>query len=246
MKKIISILLLVAIGLTAFAGCAKNDNSNKLIMATNATFPPYEYYESEKIVGIDAEIVGKIAEKLGMEFEIKDMEFDTILNAVQSGNANIGAAGMTVTEERKQSVNFTDTYANAVQVVIVREDTDIKSVDDLKGKKIGVQTSTTGDIYASDDFGEENIKRYNKGTEAVQALITKVVDAVIIDNEPAKEFVKVNEGIKILPTEYATEEYAFAIAKENTELLNKVNNALRELKADGTVDSIISKYIAAE
>ena len=199
-------------------------------MATNAYFPPYEYYQGEEIVGIDAEIAQAIADKLGLELKIEDMEFDSIITAVQTGKADMGLAGMTVTDERKQSVNFSDTYATGIQVVIVTEDSDIASVDDLEGKKIGVQLSTTGDIYASDDYGEDFVEQYNKGADAVMALKQGKVDAVIIDNEPAKSFVAANEGLKILDTEYVTEDYAACINKENAELLDAVNGALAELK----------------
>ena len=221
-------------------------NDGVLTMATNAYFPPYEYYEGEEIVGIDAEIAKAVADKLGLELKIEDMEFDSIITAVQTGKADIGLAGMTVTDERKQSVNFSDTYATGIQVVIVTEDSDITSVDDLEGKKIGVQLSTTGDIYASDDYGEEFVEQYNKGADAVMALTQGKVDAVIIDNEPAKSFVAANEGLKILDTEYVTEDYAACINKENTELLDAVNGALAELKEDGTFQGILDKYITPE
>lgn len=221
-------------------------NDGVLTMATNAYFPPYEYYEGEKIVGIDAEIAQAVADKLGLELKIEDMEFDSIITAVQTGKADMGLAGMTVTDERKESVNFSDTYATGIQVVIVTENSDIASVDDLAGKKIGVQLSTTGDIYASDDYGEDNVEKYNKGADAVMALTQGKVDAVIIDNEPAKNFVAANEGLKILDTEYVTEDYAACINKENTALLDAVNGALTELKEDGTLQKIIDKYISAE
>ncbi|MBQ1516718.1 MAG: amino acid ABC transporter substrate-binding protein [Clostridia bacterium] len=230
---------------TSDAAEAKPTNG-KLVMATNASFPPYEYYENETIVGIDAEVAALIADKLGMELEIKDMEFGSIIGAVQTGSVDMGMAGMTVTEDRLVTVDFSDTYATAVQVVIVKEGSEIQSVDDLTGKKIGVQENTTGDIYASEDFGEENIKRYSKGNDAVAALAAGIIDAVIIDNEPAKSYVAANDGLAILETSYADEEYAIAISKENTELKEKINKALGELKADGTLDSIIKKYIPEE
>ena len=217
-----------------------------LTMATNAYFPPYEFYDGDTIVGIDAEIAAAVAAKLGMELKIEDMEFDSIITAVSTGKADFGLAGMTVTEERLQNINFSTSYATGVQVVIVSEDSDIASIDDLAGKKIGVQLATTGDIYATDDFGEENVEKYNKGNDAVMALVSGKVDAVIIDNEPAKSYVAANEGLKILDTEYAVEEYAACIAKENTALLDAVNAALDELKADGTLQAIIDKYIATE
>ena len=225
-----------------------------LIMATNAAFPPYEYKEGESFAGIDVEIAGKIAEKLGMTLEIKDVEFGSIIGGVQTGKFDIGMAGMTVTDERLKSVNFSDSYATGIQVVIVKEDSAIKSLDDLKGDgsmKFGVQQDTTGDIYASDTvenggYGKDNVVRYKTGADAVQALKTGKVDAVIIDNEPAKSFVSANEGLSILDGSWVEENYAIAIAKENKELLEKVNGALKELIADGTVKAIIDKYIPAE
>ena len=220
----------------------------KLTMATNAQFPPYEFYQDGKIVGIDAEIAAAIAEKLGLELVIEDMEFNSIITAVVSRGADIGLAGMTITEERLESVNFSTSYATGIQSVIVIDGNGIESLDDLAGKKIGVQLSTTGDIYASDEFGDDNVIKYNKGADAVLALIGGDVQAVIIDNEPAKSFVAANAdaGLKILDTEYAVEEYAAAISKENTELLDAVNAAIEEMILDGTVKSIVEKYIPAE
>ena len=224
-----------------------------LTMATNAQFPPYEYYEGEEIVGIDADIVAAIAEKLGLEYAIEDMEFDSIITAVQTGKADIGLAGMTVTEERKEAVNFTESYATGKQVIIVTEDSAITSVDDLFAEgashTIGVQRNTTGDLYTTwdlEDAGLATIDRYSKGAEAVQALKTGKVDCVVIDNEPAKAFVSEIEGLKILETEYIEEQYAAAMNKDNTALYEAVNGALQELIADGTIQSIIDTYISAE
>jgi len=227
------------------------DGDNTLTMATNAFFEPYEYYEGDEIVGIDAEVGKAIADKLGMDFEISDVDFEAIIANVQSGKADMGMAGMTVTEDRKKNVNFTRSYATAIQVVIVPEDSDIASIDDMTGKKIGVQQGTTGDIFCSDTpenggFGEENVTRYNKGSDAVMALLSGKVDCVVIDNEPAKAFVAANEGLKILDTAYTEEEYAICIAKDNEELLEKVDTALGELIDDGTVQKIVDKYITAE
>ena len=233
---------------TSTEAAETTESKGTLVMATNAEFPPYEYHDGadDEIVGIDAEIAAAIAEKLGYTLEIEDIAFDSVIPEVTSGKADFGMAGMTVTEERKKSVNFSDSYATAVQVVIVPEDSDITSIDDLSGKIIGVQSGTTGDLYATDDFGDENVERYNKGMEAVQALSQGKIDAVIIDNEPAKVFVQETEGLKILDSAYAEEQYAIAIALDNTELLSEVNAALAELKADGTIDSIVSKYITAD
>jgi len=244
----LSILMLVAL----FAACndsnsASNGNSGTeekpvLVMATNAYFPPYEYYENEKIVGIDAEVAAKIAEKLGMTLEIEDMEFGSIITAVQTGKVDMGMAGMTVDPDRLKNVDFSTSYATGVQVVIVKEGSEIASLDDIAGKQIAVQENTTGDIYSTDDYGDEFINRFSKGTDAVLALTQGKVDCVIIDNEPAKSFVAANQGLVILDTEYAIEDYAIAIAK-GSDLLEKINNALAELIADGTLASIIEKYI---
>ena len=224
-----------------------------LVMATNAEFPPYEYHEGDEIVGIDAEIAAAIAEKLGMELQIEDMAFDSLIPAIQSNKADMVLAGMTVTEDRLENVNFSDSYATGVQVVIVKEDSDIKSVDDLfadgANHSIGVQTATTGDIYCTgdiEDAGLGTVERYNKGADAVQALLAGKIDCVVIDSQPAKEFVEANEGLTILDTEYAVEDYAIALNKDNTELLDKVNAALKELTDDGTIQSILDKYITAE
>ena len=251
-KKLLSLVLVAAMALSVVACGGKKEEAapaaegkDVLVMATNAEFPPYEYYEGQEIVGIDAEIAAAIAEKLGYELKIEDMAFDSIIAAVSSGKADFGLAGMTVTEDRLASVNFSDTYATATQVVIVTEDSTITGVADLDGKTIGVQLGTTGDIYA-EDIADATIERYNKGFEAVQALTQGKIDAVIIDNEPAKVFVAENEGTKILEEDFSVEEYAMAIAKENTELLEKVNVALAELTEDGTLQAIVDKYISAE
>ncbi len=217
----------------------------KLIMVTNAEFPPYEFHEKNEIVGIDAEIAKAIADKLGMELEIQDMAFDSLIPAVQTGKADFTAAGMTINEDRKKNVDFTDTYAKAAQVIIVKEGSDIVDPDNLEGKKIGVQTGTTGDIYAA-DVKDGDIKRYNKGMDAVMALTQDKIDAVIIDREPAKVFVKNNAGLKILDKAFTEEEYAIAVKKGNTELLEKLNGAIKDLKDSGDLQKIVDKYITAE
>lgn len=223
-----------------------------LIMATNAEFPPYEYHEGSSIVGIDAEIAAAIAEKLGYGFAVEDMAFDSIIPAVTSGKVSFGMAGMTVTEDRLESVDFSDSYATGVQVVIVTEDSTITSVDDLFAEgantTIGVQTGTTGDLYSTWDIEDEGlgtIERYNKGADAVQSLKLGKVDCVIIDNEPAKQFLELVEGLKILDTAYAEEDYAICFAKDSA-LKDEVNGALLELIEDGTVQAILDKYISAE
>ena len=269
MKKTTKIISIIAAALIAVLCCGCGGTSNtdstadnaskgsmtaeegKLVMATNAEFPPYEYLEGDEIVGIDAEVAALIADKLGLTLEIKDVDFDSIIPGVQSGKYDMGMAGMTVTEEREKKVNFSTSYATGVQVVIVKEDSDIKSIDDLEGKKIGAQQGTTGYIYASDTpenggYGEENVTGYQNGALAVEALKNGKVDCVIIDNEPAKAYVAANTGLKILDTEYVTEDYAICFAKENTELQKKVNDALEALIADGSVKQVVDKYIKAD
>ena len=226
---------------------AKEAAGGKLVMATNAEFPPYEYHDGDAIVGIDAEIAKAIADELGMELEIEDIAFDSIIPEIVSGKADMGLAGMTVTEDRMQSVDFSDTYAKASQKIIVTEDSEIASPDDLKGVIVGVQLGTTGDIYVSDlEADGTTVERYSKGFEAVQALSQGQIDAVVIDGEPAKTFVAETEGLKILEESFTDEEYAIAVKKGNTELLEKINGALKTLKDNGTLDEIVAKYIKAE
>ena len=224
-------------------------DSKTLTMATNAQFPPYEYYEGDKIVGIDAEIADAIAKKLDMTLKIEDVEFESVLAGVQTGKYDIGLAGRTVTEDRQKSMDFSDSYAKGIQVVIVKEDSPITSADDLTADGAayvaGVQLSTTGDIYATDDLGADRVQQFQTGADAVSALVMDKVDCVIIDNEPAKSFVKANEGLKILDTAYADEDYSLCTAK-GSELLPDINKAIADLKADGTIDSIVEKYIPAE
>ena len=215
-----------------------------LTMGTNATFPPYEYKDGDDVVGIDAEIAQAMADKLGLQLEIVDMDFDSLVASVQSGKIDMSLAGMTVTEERKQNVDFTDSYATGVQVIIVKEDSDIASADDLEGKLIGVQQGTTGDILSSDQVEKDSqMKRYPKGSTAIQALKNGKIDCVVIDSEPAAKFGEKNQDLKIIDGVFETEEYAMCVKKGNTELLDEMNKALEELKEDGTVDKIIGNYI---
>lgn len=222
-------------------------NAGKLTMSTNAAFPPYEMTtDAGEFEGIDVEIAGAIADKLGLELQIDDMDFDAALLAAQQGKSDMVMAGVTVNDERKQVMDFSDTYASGVQVVIVKEGSEIATVDDLAGHMIGTQRGTTGYIYCTDDFGEDSVTAYDNGLTAVQALNNGQVDCVVIDSAPAKEFVAANEGLVILDTEYAVEDYAIGMAKGNTALVEAVNGALAELKADGTIDAILAKYIKAE
>ena len=219
--------------------------AGKLTMATNATFPPYEMTtDSGEIEGIDVDTAKAIAEKLGLELQIDDMDFDAALLSVQQGKADIVMAGVTVTDERKAVMDFSDSYATGIQSIIVPNDSDIASPDDLAGKKIGTQRGTTGYIYCSDDFGEDSVVAYDNGLTAVQALNNGQVDAVVIDNAPATEYVAANPGLKVLDTSYAEEDYAIGMAKGSA-LEDAINKALEELKADGTLQSIVDKYINA-
>ena len=261
MKKLLAVILTVAMvfAFTACGGGSTDENglstvqAGKLHMATNAAFPPYEMTDdSGGFEGVDVEIAEKIAAKLGLELVVDDMDFSSVLTSVQGGKADIAMAGLTVTPDRQKNVDFTDSYATGVQVVIVPEDSDIKTIDDLaKDKMIGTQEGTTGFIYCSDTpenggFGEDHVIAYTNGATAIQALLAGKVNAVVIDSQPAKEFVAANDGLKILETEFVSEDYAIGVSKDNPELLEAVNNALKELIEDGTVQEILDKYIKAE
>lgn len=228
----------------------------KLIMSTNAQFPPYEMvadgegFNGTGFEGIDVEIASAIADKLGLELQIDDMEFDSALLAVQNNTADVMLAGLSYSEERDEVVDFTDSYATGVQVVIVKDGSDV-TMDNLGEKMIGTQRGTTGYIYASDTpenggYGEDHVLAYDNGATAVQALMNDQIDAVIIDEAPAKEFVAANEGLTILPGNWVEEKYCAAVDEGNTALQNAINTALNELMDDGTVDEIIAKYISAE
>ncbi len=244
MKKIIAVALSMILALSL----ASVSLADSVVAATNCAFPPYEYYENGVEAGIDVDIVKAVCEKLGYDLTIVDTEFGSIIAGVATGKYDIGFGAITITEERAKSVHFTTSYATGIQSIIVKEDSTITGVDDLKadGIKIGVQQDTTGDIYATDDFGEDHIARFNKGADAVMALSTGKVNAVIIDNSPAETFVAQNAGLKILPTAYAEEAYGFEISYEKEEFYNAFNTALEELIKDGTVQAIIDKYIKAE
>lgn len=264
MKKLSKIIAVVLAAITiavCFAACAPKEGANNnegtdkktLTLATSADFPPYEFMEGEEFKGIDIEIAQAIADKLGYELVIDNMDFDSVITSVSTNKADIGMSGITVTEDRKQSVDFSTPYATGVQVVIVPAGSPIKTVDDLYADgasyKVGVQLSTTGDIYFSDDIAKGtttcSVEEFTVATDAILALTSGKIDAVIIDNEPAKNFVKANDGLQILDTEYIVEDYAIALAK-GSELKDDVNSAIEALIADGTVKTIVDKYIPAE
>ena len=256
MKRIITVILAVLMLVSLLAACGNKDNgmtmeSGKLYMSTNAAFPPYEMTTDDGgYEGIDVEIATAIAEKLGLELEILDMDFDAALLAVNEGKSDIVMAGVTVNEDRQMVMDFTNSYATGEQVVIVKEGSDV-TMDNLGEKMIGAQRGTTGYIYASDTpenggYGEDHVTAYDNGATAVQCLVNGQVDCVIIDNAPAKEFVKANPGLTILEGTWVTENYAIGCDKGNTQLVEAINEALAELIADGTVQQIVDKYITAE
>ena len=256
MKKIISAVLALVMML-ALAACSKSGtdteeaapaaDSNTLVMATSADFPPYEYMENDSYAGIDIEIAQAIADKLGMALDIQNVNFDSVLTGVSTGKYQMGMSGISVTDERKQSMDFSNPYTTAIQAVVVKSDSGLTSLDDVQAIDnflIGVQLSTTGDIYITDDYGSDHVTEYTTGMDAIQALLSNKVNAVVIDNEPAKSFVAANEGLTILSSPYVQEDYAIALNKDNAELNAKINTALAELIADGTVQTIIDKYIS--
>lgn len=251
MKKIVSIalslIMIISLVACGSSNTASADGSSgateKFVVATNAEFPPYEYKEGQEFVGIDVDIVNAIADKLGKELEVLDIAFDAVLPAVVSGKADMAASGITITEDRKQNVDFSIPYTKAVQMVIVTEDSEIKTVDDLAGKKIGVQQGTTGDIYCTDDFGEECMVRYSKIADGVLPLKNGQIDCLVIDDQVAINVVQNNSGIKTLETAYAEEEYAFAIQKGNKELLDQVNEVIKDLETSGKLAEIKAKFI---
>ena len=251
MKKFLSLVLsivmilgLVACGQKAATTASPDGTATKLVMCTNAEFPPYEYKDGGKFMGIDVECAKLIGEKLGVEVEILDIAFDSLIPTVMSGKADFAMAGMTVTEDRKESVDFTHTYQKAVQAIVVPIDSTISSANSLEGKKIGVQTGTTGDIYCSGDFGDAAVERYSKIIDGFQAMKSGKIDAVVVDDQVASAIVEQDStAFKILETAYAEEEYAIAVKKGNTDLLNKLNSVIDEIKSNGELQAIVSKYI---
>ena len=250
--RVLSLILAVSL-LLVFGGCQKYRSldeikqSGELIMATNAQFPPYEYYEGEEITGFDVALAQAVADKLGVTLKIEDMEFGSVVTSVQSGKADIAVAGLTITEDRQQQVDFSDSYITATQVIIVPEGSDITTSADLDGRKVGVQLSTTGDLYLSypEDFGIEvaaDVQQYNKGSDAILDLLNGKVDAVVIDDQPAKKFVELNEGLTIIDEALTDEQYAIGVAK-GSDLLPVINEVIQEMKDDGSFDALLAQYI---
>ena len=262
--KIVSLALVASFGF-AFAACSKDSKDSDetttpdaavveeadkapLVMACSADFPPYEFVDGDVVTGIDAEIAKAIADKLGRELVIENVSFDSIIAGVQSGKFDIGMSGITITEDRKESVNFTVSYTTAVQSILLPVGSEITDIDMLiEGDyKVAVQTGTTGDIYMTDDLGEDRVDRYTKYSDAVLALTTGKVDAVCLDNQPALAFAEANADLFVFDTPYALEDYAIAISKDDEQLLADINTALVELEEDGTIAAIIEKYIPSE
>ena len=259
MKKLIA-LMMAALMLFAVAGCAQQtqkeaaDNQTGqqtqkkevLVMGTNAEFPPFEYKENNEIVGFDIEIAKIIAEELGMELKIEDMAFDGLLPALQSGKVDFVIAGMTVDEERKKNVDFSESYFNASQVIIVKkEGSAVKSKDDLSGKKVGVQIGTTGDAYLTENHPDVEVVRFQKGADAIMELKNGKCDAVVIDANPAKVFVEKNSDLTLLEEQLTEEEYAIAV-KKGSELKAQIDEILQKIKSDGRYDEIYAKYFPEE
>lgn len=255
MKKVLAIVLALCIACVAFAACSntkvddattaaeQTESKGTLVMGSSCDFPPYESVADDgSYIGIDIDIATAICTKLGYTLEVKDMQFNGIIAAIETNAVDFGMSGMTITEERKESVNFSTPYETSIQAILVKEGSEIATAEDLEGKKIGVQAGTTGDSYCTEDFGAENVAQYEKYALAIQALLNDQVDCVVLDEPVAKQFAAENEGLTVLDTAYAEEEYAAAFNKENTELLEAWNAAFDELKADGTIDEIYAKY----
>ena len=256
MKKLIAIVLCVLMLTAILAGCTPAEKGmtvteGKLIRSTNAAFPPYEMTDdNDNFIGIDVEIAQAIAKELGLELVIQDMGFTAALEAAQNGKSDIVMAGVSVTPEREEVMLFSNSYATGIQVVIVKEGSDV-TMDNLDTKKIGTQMGTTGYLYASDTpenggYGEDNVVAYENGMTAVQALLNNQVECVIIDSAPAQEFVKANEGLTILEGAWVEEDYAIGMSKTNVALQKAINEALDKLTKDGTIQMIVDKYIKAE
>ena len=244
MKKVLFLLVVIVLaGMTAvIGGCNKKVESSYITMGTNAEFPPFEYREGKKVTGFDTEIAEKVATKMGKTLKITDMSFDGLIPALQGGKVDMIVSGMSVTEERKKNVDFSNGYYTASQVIIVKSDNNvIKGPEQLEGKKIGVQLGTTGDTEAS-KIKNVTVNKYNAGFAAIMDLKSGKIDAVILDYEPANNFVKQNSDIKITANNLTKEEYAIAVAKGNSELLTAVNETLKEMKANGEYDKLVEKY----
>lgn len=256
--KILTSLALISAITFSFTACSQSGSSvdkiksNKTItMSTNAEFEPFEYKDNDKIVGIDVDIANKVASKLGVNLKINDVAFDSLITELKSNKCDFVAAGMTVTDDRKKNVDFSDSYFDATQSIIVMKGSSIKTRSDLNGKKVGVQQGTTGDTFCTNEDGKSDIKvgsvqRFNKGADAVTDLLNGKLDAVVIDDFPATKFVSKNsDKIEKLSDALTVEHYAIAVKKGNTELLNTINAVLKEMKSSGELNKVINNYKSA-
>ncbi|MEE3410526.1 MAG: basic amino acid ABC transporter substrate-binding protein [Treponema sp.] len=240
MKKLLFIL--VALGSLLSFSCGNKANVVK--MGTNAAFPPFEWVEGKEVVGFDVTLSNLIANDYGKTLKVVDMSFDGLIAALQAGSVDFIASGMTATEERRKSVDFSDPYYSSKQTIIVRvSNKSVSSVADLKGMSIGVQAATTGEIYATEEIEGASVKSFRTVIDAALALKNSAIEAIIIDELPAKEIVKVNPELKIVDDDFFTDEYAIAVKKGNTELLNSINNTIRTIKANGIYQKMLEAYM---
>lgn len=237
MKKIIILLL----GIFLISGCSCSKDENTLVMATEAGFAPYEYYENNEIVGVDVDIAKEIAAAMGKKLVIKDVAFDSIINEVKSGKADFGAAGISYSDERAEEVDFTINYTTSKQIVVVKEDSNITTAD-LDNLKIAVQLGSVGDTYVTKNYPNAQITRQKKYLAAIQDLLTDKVDCVVMDELPAIEMLKNNSGLKILDKELFTDSYGMIVKKGNTELLNAINEVLKKLLEEGKIEEFVIKH----
>lgn len=238
--KILALSLVAVLALSVLSGCGEKKNA-KLTVATNAEFPPFEYLEGDEMVGADIEMAKALAEKMGREAEITNIDFDAALTGASTGKYDVAIAGITADDERRQNMNFSDDYYQASQAIVVKADSDIKAAADLEGKTVSCQEGTTGEQYLLDN--DYNVQSYKTGPEAVAALVAGKVDAVVIDNAVAKALSEKQDGKTIVLEEPLTKEsYAIAIKKGNDELTEEINKVLSELKSDGTLAQIFEKY----
>lgn len=249
--KALALVLALVMLLCALSACAKKQSAvekikaaGKIVMLTNAAFPPFEYLgDNNKPAGVDVELAQAIADELGVKLEVIDMDFDAIVTAIQSGQGDIGVAGMTNTEERRKSINFSIDYVSTTQMIIVQEGSAIQTADDLVGKTIGVQMGTTGDLFATDMIEGANMMRFKTGPDAGLALQNGQIEAIVIDAMPAAQIAAAGAGLVVLEEPLTEEQYAIAIAKENTDLKEVVDKVLQKLLDDGTIDALIAKHL---
>lgn len=236
MKKVVILILMVFF----CSGCINRED--KLIMVTEASFAPYEYYSNGEIAGVDVDIAKEIAKELGKELVVKDVAFDSIIHEVKSGKADIGVAGISYTEERSKQVDFSIDYTSSKQIVMVRINSEINKIDDIQDKKIAVQLGSVADMYVSEEYDSKNIVRQKKYLAAVQDLKDNKVDCVVMDELPARQIVNQNSGVRILDEVLAEDNYGIIVDKGNDKLLNKINEVIGRLKEEGKIEEFVLKH----